>query len=75
MRAAGRANRWRELLEAGEAGTVYDLARQEQCRVSCVQRHLPLAFLARALVEQIIDGRQPAWCVLSELVESPRARS
>lgn len=75
VRAVVRANRWRELLEAGEARTAYDLARREQCRVSYVQRHLPLAFLAPELVEQIIDGRQPAWCVLFELVENPRAHS
>ena len=72
VRAIARATRWRELIESGEARTPYDLARHEGCRVSYVQRHLPLAFLAPWLVEAIIDGRQPAWCTLSELVERPR---
>jgi site-specific DNA recombinase len=75
VRAIARANRWRELLEAGEARTAYDLARHEGCRVSYVQRHLPLAFLAPSLVEAILDGKQPPWCILSELVESPRSDS
>jgi hypothetical protein len=75
VRAIARANRWRELLEAGEARTAYDLARHEECRVSYVQRHLPLAFLAPSLVEAILDGKQPPWCILSELVERPRPDS
>lgn len=75
VRAIVRANHWRELLESGEARTAYDLARHEDCRVSYIQRHLPLAFLSPKLVEQIIDGRQPSWCVLSALVEYPKAGS
>ena len=74
LRAVARSNRWRELLESGEARTAYDLARLESCRVSYVQRHLPLAFLSPALVEQIIDGRQPSWCMLSALVVDPKQR-
>jgi hypothetical protein len=75
VRAIARANRWRELLEAGEARTAHDVARHEQCRVSYVQRLLPLAFLAPSLVEAILEGGQPAWCTLSELVGSPRPDS
>ena len=75
IRAIVRANHWRELLESGEVRTAYDLARHEACRVSYVQRHLSLAFLSPQVVEAIIDGRQPAWCVLSELVERPKADS
>jgi hypothetical protein len=73
VRAIARTNYWRELLESRDARTAYDLARHESCRVSYVQRHLPLAFLSPKLVEKIIDGKQPSWCVLSELVERPRA--
>ena len=68
-RAVVRANHWRELLEAGTARSAYDLARLESCRVSYVQRHLPLAFLAPQLVEAILEGRQPASCSLSKLIE------
>jgi site-specific DNA recombinase len=72
VQAIVRANNWRELLESGQARTAYDLARHEECRVSYVQRHLPLAFLSPQLIEVIMDGKQPAWCVLSGLLKSPR---
>jgi DNA invertase Pin-like site-specific DNA recombinase len=71
VRAIVRAHHWRELFEAGKARTPYDIARLEDCRVSYVQRHMPLAFLAPWLVEAIIEGKQPNWCVLSDLVEQP----
>lgn len=68
IHAVVRTHHWRQLLETGQARTAYDLARLEKCRVSYVQRHLPLAFLPPLLVEAIIDGRQPYWCSLSVLV-------
>jgi site-specific DNA recombinase len=68
VRAVARANRWRELLESGAARSPYDLARHEGCRVSYVQRHLPLAFLAPDIVEAIIDGRQPESFTVGGLV-------
>jgi hypothetical protein len=71
VRAIVRAHHWRERLEVEEARSAYDLARQEGCRVSYVQRHLPLAFLAPALVEEFLDGRQPTGCSLSGLLENP----
>ena len=43
-------------------------------RVSYVQRHLPFAFLSPDLVEQIIEGRQPSWCVLSNHHSTIKAR-
>ena len=44
-------------------------------RVSRVQRHLRLGFLAPRPVEAILDGKQPSWCVPTELVERPRPNS
>jgi hypothetical protein len=69
VRAIARANQWRELLEAGEARTAYDLARHEGCRVSYVQRHLPLAFLAprRAEARQLGPLQQRRVSGLMEL--------
>lgn len=61
IHAVARTSHWRQLLETGQARTPYDLARREKCRVSYVQRHLPLAFLPPLLVESIIAGRQPHW--------------
>lgn len=73
IHAVARTNHWRRLLETGQARTPYDLARLEKCRVSYVQRHLPLAFLPPLLVEAIIDGRQPHWCSLSVLASGDLA--
>jgi hypothetical protein len=75
LRAIVRTNHWRELLESGMAANPYDLARHEGCRVSYVQRHLPIAFLSPNLVEAIVNGRQPSWCLLSELVKRPKGHS
>ena len=75
LRAIVRANHWRELLESGKAENPYDLARHESCRVSYVQRHLPLAFLSPDLVEAIVNGKQPPWCALSALVKRPNGHS
>jgi hypothetical protein len=68
LRAVARTNNWRELLEAGTARSAYDLARLEGCRVSYVQRHLPLAFLAPDIVEAILAGRQPRSWTLTDLI-------
>jgi hypothetical protein len=68
LRAVARANHWRDLLEAGAARSAYDLARREGCRVSYVQRHLPLAFLAPDIVEAILAGRQPRSWILADLI-------
>jgi site-specific DNA recombinase len=71
VHAVVRASHWRELLESGKARTPYDIARLENCRVSYVQRHLPLGFLAPSIVESVINGRQPHWCVLSVMLKRP----
>ena len=69
IRAVARANHWRELLESGAARSPHDLARHENCWVSYIHRHLPLAFLSPLLVEQILDGRQPCECTLSSFLK------
>jgi hypothetical protein len=75
LRAVARANHWRELLETGAARSAYDLARREGCRVSYVQRHLPLAFLAPDIVEAILAGRQPRSWMLADLVADQASMS
>jgi DNA invertase Pin-like site-specific DNA recombinase len=75
LRAVARANHWRELLEAGTARSAYDLARLEGCRVSYVQRHLPLGFLAPDIVEAILAGRQPRSWMLADLVADQASMS
>ena len=75
LRAVARANHWRELLETGAARSAYDLARREGCRVSYVQRHLPLAFLAPDIIEAILAGRQPRSWMLADLVADQASMS
>jgi DNA invertase Pin-like site-specific DNA recombinase len=75
LRAVARANHWRELLESGAARSAYDLARREGCRVSYVQRHLPLAFLAPDIVEAILAGRQRRSWMLADLVTDQASMS
>lgn len=59
VRALNRGHRWFELLRSGEATSVGDIAAAEHVTTSYVLRMLRLAFLSPALVEVILDGRQP----------------
>ena len=53
------AHRWVGDLAEGRAASVRDLARQNNRDAGDVSRTLPLAFLAPAIVEAIMKGRQP----------------
>jgi hypothetical protein len=53
------AQRWISDLAEGRAASVRDLARQNNRDAGDVSRTLPLAFLEPAIVEAIIEGRQP----------------
>jgi hypothetical protein len=48
------------MLEAGEHGTVRELAKAEQVNETDISRVLRLTLLAPDIVEAILDGRQPA---------------
>ena len=58
-KARARAFRWRRLLEDGAYATIAELAAAEKINVSYVSRVLRLTLLAPAIVEGILDGRQP----------------
>jgi hypothetical protein len=60
VRALTRAYAMRQKLENGEATTVMDLVAQFGLGESYVRKILPIGFLAPDLMEQILDGRQPA---------------
>jgi hypothetical protein len=75
VRAVARANQWRELLESGVARTAHDLARHEGCRVSYIQRHMVLAFLAPDVVEAMVEGRQSKSRALNDLIKDTESRS
>jgi site-specific DNA recombinase len=53
------AHRWVYDLAEGRAASVRDLAQQNDRDAADISRTLPLAFLAPAIVEAILEGRQP----------------
>ena len=57
--ALARAFRWRRMLETGRYGTIGELAAAEKINSSCVSRLLQLTLPAPAIVEAVLDGRQP----------------
>ena len=68
VKALARAHRWRRMLEAGEHGTVRELARAEKFNETYISRALRLTLLAPNLVEAILDGRQPEGIALTGLM-------
>lgn len=67
-KAVARGFRWRKLIETGVYASVADVARAEKISDSYVSRHLRLTLLSPALVEAILDGRQPATVTLPRLL-------
>lgn len=67
-KALARAHRWRRMLESGEFATVQDLANAEKINSSYLARVLRLTLLAPDIVEEILDGRQPAGLQLEDLL-------
>ena len=68
VKALARAFRWRKLLEMGAFGTIEEIAAAEKINASYVGRVLRLTLLAPAIVEAILDGRQPAEMTLAVLM-------
>ena len=68
VKALVRAHRWRRRIESGQAKSITDLAEQEGVTVAYVCRLLPLTCLAPDVVEAILDGRQPRWLRLAEVL-------
>jgi hypothetical protein len=60
VKAIARAYRWRGMLEQGEYASITELAAAEKINQSYGCRVLRLTLLAPALVEAILDGRQPS---------------
>ena len=69
VKAIARAFRWRRLLETGTYVTFDEIAKAEKINPSYVSRVLRLTLLAPAIVEAILDGRQPADMTLSVLMQ------
>ena len=68
VKALVRAHRWRRRIESGQAKSITDLAEQEGVTDAYVCRLLPLTCLAPDIVEAILDGRQPRWLKLAEIL-------
>ncbi len=69
VKAIARGFRWRAMLESGEYATIAEIAAAEKINPSYVSRVLRLTLLSPAIVESILDGRQPADMTLSVLMQ------
>jgi site-specific DNA recombinase len=58
--AAETAHRWFDEISTGKASSLAEIAAREGLAVRYVGRLIRLAFLAPAIVEAILEGRQPA---------------
>ncbi len=58
LRAIGRAWGWRRRMEAGEFGTVRDLANPVGLAERHVSRQLRLAYLAPEVLKRLVYGRE-----------------
>lgn len=70
LRAIGRAWAWRRRMEAGEFGTVRDLAIDVKLAERHVSRQLRLAYLAPEVLKRLVFGREVTVVTLMQLTES-----
>jgi site-specific DNA recombinase len=59
LSAVARAHCWFDDLVSGRCGSMVEIARREAVGKQYVRRLIRLACLAPAIVEQIVEGRQP----------------
>lgn len=69
LRAIGRAWAWRRRMEAGEFGTVRDLAIAVNLAERHVSRQLRLAYLAPDVLKRLVYGREVTAITLMQLTE------
>ena len=70
LRAIGRAWAWRRRIEAGEFGTVRDLAIAVNLAERHVSRQLRLAYLAPEVLKRLIYKREVTAVTIMQLTES-----
>jgi hypothetical protein len=68
VKVIARAFRWQRLLQDGAFCSIGELARSEKINPSYVSRVLRLAFLSPAVIEKILEGKQPAHLTLTDLM-------
>ena len=69
LKALARAFRWRRMLEDGHYASVSDIARAEKIDRTYAGDILRLTLLAPAIVEAIVEGKQPAEMTLPVLMK------
>ena len=70
VKALARAFRYQRLLDQGRYASISEMAATEKLDRGYLGRILQLTLLAPAIVEAILDGRQPPELGLPELVEA-----
>ena len=73
VKVIARGFRWQRLLVNETYGTIEDLAAAEKINPSYVSRVLRLALLSPKVVHAILDGKQPAWLTMKELLRPSTA--
>ena len=70
IKTIARAHCWFDDLATGKVKSINEIAARESVGKSYVGDIMKLAFLPPALVEQIVEGRQPATLVTDHLVKN-----
>jgi hypothetical protein len=70
VKALARAFRWKRMLESGEFSSISELADKEGIAFTYMARVMRLSLLSPAIVDAIMDGRQPANITLADLMGS-----
>lgn len=68
VKVIARGHRWHRMLCDGVYNTIEDLAATEKINASYVSRVARLALLAPEIVEQILEGKQPAHLTMKDLM-------
>jgi hypothetical protein len=69
VKALARAHRWQRMLEEGRYASISEMAVAERIDRGYLGRILHLTLLAPDIVQQILDGREPAELGLPTLME------
>ncbi len=70
VKAVARAHRWQEILDAGEVGSIRELAKRLRVDRSYVARILRLTLLAPDIIETILAGKEPSGLSLARLTKT-----
>ncbi len=68
IKALARAFRWRRMIESGDYSSITELAEAEKINQSYACRLMRLTLLAPAIVEAVLDGRQPKGLQLDHIL-------